>query len=268
VVAGVVAEFAIAAFHPAYDSFLEQWGSALADSAIALGIVGEVICGRRDARIQTELRNRSNTKLGAAEIAAGKANERAAKLEAEAAKAKFKLLNAEAKLEPRVLSAEERAIIVERIKGKITQKANFVFEQNDKAKAFGWSLLGALQDARIPLSPLPWEMPPGERLLCPVMVHPPGGAMSTSDPLCDALEFLGIRVGKTSWNTLSLKMPTPTPLDIGKVFSPFPAGSALPNDEYIVWVGEYLVADDQAEMTRRFQQAFGPRSNRQESESI
>lgn len=78
VVAAVVAELVIAGVHPSYDSQLNKWGTVLADVAIALGIVGEVIFGRLDARIQTELRRRSNEQLTSATQAAGEANERAA----------------------------------------------------------------------------------------------------------------------------------------------------------------------------------------------
>ena len=154
------------------------------------------------------------------------------------------------------MSADERKIIADKIRGTIAHKVNFVFEQNDKAKRFGWSLFSAVQDAGVPLSPLPWEMPPGERLPCPVILHAPDGHMS-SDPLCEALESLGVRAGRTSLTTLSLKMRTPTPLDIGTVFSPFPTGQSLPHDEYIVWVGEYSVIDDHAEFARRIAATFG-----------
>ncbi len=81
VVAAVATEFFIAWYHPPYDSFLEQWGTAIADAAIAFGIVGEVIFSRKDARIQTELRRRSNAQLADAMKTAGEANERAAQLE-------------------------------------------------------------------------------------------------------------------------------------------------------------------------------------------
>lgn len=81
VAAAVAAEFVIAWIHPSYSSSLERWGSAWADLAVLFGILGEVFFSRRDSKIQTELRKRSNDKLGAAE-------ERAAKLEIEAAEIK------------------------------------------------------------------------------------------------------------------------------------------------------------------------------------
>jgi hypothetical protein len=39
VVAAVIAEFFIAGVHPPYDSFVERWGTAIADALIALSIV-------------------------------------------------------------------------------------------------------------------------------------------------------------------------------------------------------------------------------------
>jgi hypothetical protein len=78
VVAAVFAELVIVGIHPPYDSSLNKWGSALADASIALGIVGEVLFSRLDARIQTELRSRSNKELAAAVQSAARANERAA----------------------------------------------------------------------------------------------------------------------------------------------------------------------------------------------
>jgi hypothetical protein len=80
VVLAVVTELIIVWVHPPYDSTLNEWGTALADAAIAIGIVGEVIFSRKDARIQTELRNRSNRRLGAAVQSAAEANLKAEQL--------------------------------------------------------------------------------------------------------------------------------------------------------------------------------------------
>jgi hypothetical protein len=100
VVISVVGEFILSAVHPAYDSPWEKWGSALADALIALGIVGEVMFGMWNNRIQTELRSRSNKKLGNAEKASGEAKERAANADL----ARIKL---EAQLAPRSLTKEQ-----------------------------------------------------------------------------------------------------------------------------------------------------------------
>jgi len=74
VLIGIIGEFVIAYAHPPYDSFWNHWGITFADAAIAVGIVGEVIFGRLDARIQTELRARSNKQLADAEKDAAEAN--------------------------------------------------------------------------------------------------------------------------------------------------------------------------------------------------
>src|SRR5580658_4661308 len=46
VIFGVAAAVAIAAIHPQYDSFLEQWGSAVADSFVAIGVAVEIRFGQ------------------------------------------------------------------------------------------------------------------------------------------------------------------------------------------------------------------------------
>ena len=81
VVLAVVGEIALAIIHPSYDSPWNRWGTSLADIVIALGIVGEVLFGRLDGRYQTELRKRSNDKLGKANKLAAEAHERAAEVE-------------------------------------------------------------------------------------------------------------------------------------------------------------------------------------------
>jgi hypothetical protein len=109
----VLAEFAIAVFHPPYNSFLEQWGSAVANAVIALGIVGEVLFSRKDARIQTELRKRSNGQLASAIESAAEAGARAAEANAKALEAQAELDRLKA---PRLLSEEQRGRITEKMR--------------------------------------------------------------------------------------------------------------------------------------------------------
>lgn len=82
VVVAVAAEIVIAWVEPPYDLFLRL--SVPTDIAVALGIVGEVLLGMRNNRLQTELRRRSDVKVAAA-------TERAGKLEKEAAETGLKL---------------------------------------------------------------------------------------------------------------------------------------------------------------------------------
>lgn len=244
VIVAVVAEFIIAGIHPSYNSLLEQWGTAIADAVIALGIAGEVLFGRKNGGIGNELRRRAIDRL--------------AKSESSLQVVTLKLLIAEAKLEPRRLSPTGKKIIIDKIQGAIKHNVNFVIEQNDKANAFASSIIAALKEGGAPVGVIPYKMPPGEKLVCPVMLHCPGGNMSADDPLYQAMDAAGILFGTTSLTTLSLEMRTPTPSDIGKVFSPFPTGPWLPTDEYVVWVGEQSVFDDQSEFIRRFEEAAGP----------
>jgi hypothetical protein len=77
-----------------------RWGSLIADIMIALGVGGEVLFGAIDSRCQSELRRRSNKRLGDALTQAGEAHERAAKLDVEAAQLRQQLA-------PRELSKEQ-----------------------------------------------------------------------------------------------------------------------------------------------------------------
>jgi hypothetical protein len=82
-VVGVLAELALAAAHPPYDSFWEQWGSSLANLLVVLGVGGEVLFGRLGSGRQGELSKRAKKQLG-------EANERAAKAERETEKLRSK----------------------------------------------------------------------------------------------------------------------------------------------------------------------------------
>lgn len=72
VVAAVIAEVVIAWIEPPYGLFLRL--SVPTDIAIALGIVGEVLLGMRNNRIQTELRRRSNAQLASAKLEIARLN--------------------------------------------------------------------------------------------------------------------------------------------------------------------------------------------------
>jgi len=127
VVLGVIAEVAIAAFHPPYDSFLEQWGSTVANSLVAFGIAVEVQFGRMGHRRQSELQRRSNDKVSAATKNAGEANERAAK--ADLARAKL-----ESRLQPRSLNQEQWDLI-QGLRGKF-ESVNIGYETDAEPSWF------------------------------------------------------------------------------------------------------------------------------------
>lgn len=76
VVVAVIAELIIAWIQPPYLLFLTE--SAFSDAVIAIGIAGEVLLGTIwNNHIQTELRRRSNERLGSAVQSAGEATARA-----------------------------------------------------------------------------------------------------------------------------------------------------------------------------------------------
>lgn len=75
---GVGAAVAIAAYHPKYDSFLEQWGSAVADGLVAIGVAIEIRLGQMAGLRQSELKRRSNEKVAEANKISAEARERGA----------------------------------------------------------------------------------------------------------------------------------------------------------------------------------------------
>jgi hypothetical protein len=105
VIVGVAAEVAIAAIHPPYDSFLEQWGSSLANSLVALGVAIEIIFSRLAGLRQNELKRRSDERVAAANARAEEANQKAQ----EAALQLARLTT------PRIISGEHVAGLVEAV---------------------------------------------------------------------------------------------------------------------------------------------------------
>ena len=85
VVGGVIATVIIAAAHPLYDSFWEQWGSAIADSFVAIGVVTEIKFGQMAGLRQNELRRRSDERVAEANARAAQATKDAAETRERAA---------------------------------------------------------------------------------------------------------------------------------------------------------------------------------------
>jgi hypothetical protein len=85
VVVGVIAEVVIAVMHPPYDSFMEQWGSSVANSLVAIGVALEIKLGQMAGLRQNELKRRSDEKVGEANIRAAEAELRTEQLRSELA---------------------------------------------------------------------------------------------------------------------------------------------------------------------------------------
>jgi hypothetical protein len=89
---GVLAEVAVAWWHPPYNSFWEQWGTVIANAIVMLGVAGEVQFSRMAFRRDKELKLRSDEKVAAA-------NERASEAAARANEARDRAAQAELALE-------------------------------------------------------------------------------------------------------------------------------------------------------------------------
>ena len=113
VVFGLAASVAIAAIHPKYDSFLEQWGSVIADGLVAIGVVIEIKFGQMAGLRQSELKRRSDILVAEANKHASEANERASEANVRAAFAMFGLEKLKG---PRHFPVERRQAIVDLLK--------------------------------------------------------------------------------------------------------------------------------------------------------
>jgi hypothetical protein len=140
VVVSVIAELVIAAVHFPYDSPMQIWGSALSDFFVAVGIVGEVLFGMWNNRIQTELRRRSDKKVADATGAAAKANERAAN-------ADLARVELEAQLAPRELKKAQYEKLLT-LKGRVSD-VNITSMPDIESISFAGQITQALLNAGI-----------------------------------------------------------------------------------------------------------------------
>lgn len=81
VVVGLIAAVGIAALHPPYDSFWDQWGSVVADSLVALGVVAEIKFGQMAGLRQSEVKRRSDEKIAELNVVAERERHARAKIE-------------------------------------------------------------------------------------------------------------------------------------------------------------------------------------------
>jgi hypothetical protein len=137
VVLGVLAEVAIAAIHPPYDSFLEQWGSTVANSLIAIGVVTEIRFGQMAGLRQSELMRRSDERVA-------EANTRAANAELETQRLK-------AQFGGRRILPEQAKQIVETIRDKASSLNVLIeFQSGDpEAYTYGVDFIHVFQDSGV-----------------------------------------------------------------------------------------------------------------------
>ena len=129
---------------------------------------------------------------------------------------------------PRLLTGEQRNILVSELKGKIN-KINILVQRDVEAGRFALDLLSAFQDAGIKLSKI--DLAPGEILSLPtqgVLMYRPGGFDDNKevkkDPLYIALNKANLYGGNVSLPWISIEKTS--------------LGSTLPHSEYAVYVGQ------------------------------
>jgi hypothetical protein len=181
---GVAAAVAIAGIHPKYDSFLEQWGSAIADGLVAAGVAIEIKFGQMAGLRQHELKRRSDIIVGNANIRAAEALQKAE----EEHHARVKL---EAQLSPRTLTKEQYETLLS-LSGKVEQvniTSSPVFEAVMFAAQIGQALFNAGITVKIcnPRFGMVWLE------LCVVIPKPIPDF--DADPLYAAFKMAGLSVG-------------------------------------------------------------------------
>jgi hypothetical protein len=160
---------------------------------------------------------------------ASKANQRAAASEAEAARLRLQLEHELQKRAPRALTEEQKATLLEELRGKISE-INIVVQRDLESQAFALQLEIVLQEAGAVLHP--YELPPGEALAAPagIVMYRPGGARSeeemAADPLYRALKKANLFGGFAGIPFLSSEK-----LSLGPMLSA---------DQYVLYVGQKL----------------------------
>jgi hypothetical protein len=147
VVLGLGLEVITAYVDPPSGSTLHRWGAVIADSMVALGVVGEVIFSKLESRLQTELRRRSNLKLAEAVARAGDANERAAKAHQKAAELEVQAATLRLQLMPRTISPEQREILLT-LKGKVDSVGVTSFADSESTD-FAMQIVEVLRQAGV-----------------------------------------------------------------------------------------------------------------------
>ena len=131
---------------------------------------------------------------------AGNALVRAAELEKEAARLRLELDREIQKRAQRLLTDEQKEILVSELRGKIP-RIHLVIQRDVEAEAYSLQFVIALRDADVIVHP--HKMPPGETLAVPagVLMHRPGGSKTNDDmkddPLYIALNKAGLFGGTT-----------------------------------------------------------------------
>lgn len=209
VFAGVAATVAIAIVHPKYDSFLEQWGSAIADSLVAAGVAIEIKFGQMAGLRQNELKRRSDEKVAEANTIAAEANERAANLENEAALLRLRLEHEIKKHSLRFLDDKQKAAMLDELRGTL-QEILLVVQNDPEAHAFSVQLAALFEDAGAKVRS--FQPPRADKWWAPagLIMYSPTGE-TEADPLCRALKRANLFGGTMGGPFTSGQLPGNAP---------------------------------------------------------
>jgi hypothetical protein len=185
---GLVLEVYIAIKHPSSESYLERWGSVVADILVALGVLGELLPSMLVRRYSAEVGKRSAEKLTRAIRQSGEANERASKADL----ARVELEN---KLRARSISKEQFEIL-EKLKGQISE-IRIASDTDAEPMWFAQLLAAVLLNMGITVNLLPRA--PGFKssvnILCDKRAFSnPDGAPTNGEPLASIFNGAGIPV--------------------------------------------------------------------------
>lgn len=138
VIAGLALEVGLALLHLEAGSYWGWWGPVVADSLVAIGVMGEVLASARMTLCQGELTRRSNDRLGEAQKRAA-----AAELLAERLRSQFtwrRLSSAEKVALQDELSRAEGASVVITFGGDDPEASTFAHEIGSTFKLAGWAV--------------------------------------------------------------------------------------------------------------------------------
>lgn len=160
---------------------------------------------------------------------AAKANARTAELQRDAERLRLELDREIQKRAPRILTDEQKAILVAELRGKVPD-INVVVQRDLEAQSFALKLEIAFQEAGARLHP--YEMPPGEMLVVPlgVKMYMPGGASKEEDMVADPL-YLALKKASLFGGFTSGPFSSPDPKSISE-------RKLLPANQHVVYVGQ------------------------------
>jgi len=203
------------------------WGLAVAAIIAAISFAATWAHSRWQAELANQREEAAKIRQMESDERIANATATAATANAEAARLRLELDREIQKRAQRILTDEQRALLLSELRGRIPKI--FVVVQRDlEARAFALQLQIVFQEAGAIIHPV--DLPAGEVLAPPagIVMHSPGIGSSEEelkdDPLYRGLKKAGLYGGATSKPFASLELSPATPM--------------LPSDEYVVYIGQ------------------------------